>query len=295
MCLPLMRSPAQCGPTLPNTTVDMSHHDPHREALTCPETRSATVSLFRRRWCSSRSPPARPSPTPKEATCRSPPLPPCPGTGRWDNPLCCLGTFGFGTTPTSRVPHLCHCQETCGYGKPPTPRVPHVRHCPDRGEGQGRSGGRAQRGRSPRGEASPWCRDLPRWPSTNSVGIGGFTSVDSDVVPALFKERVDRYTLAVLKQANATCCAAVAMHGDGPARSQRECCRCDASHRRVRPAAACRYESSAVSSAGQVQLGRSTSPAIMIAMPTAEIYTLLLAGLLVGGVLWVVTRFMDRD
>lgn len=36
-------------------------------------------------------------------------------------------------------------------------------------------------------------------------------------------------------------------------------------------------------------------PAIMIAMPTAEIYTLLLAGLLVGGVLWVVTRFGDRD
>ena len=59
--------------------------------------------------------------------------------------------------------------------------------------------GEAERGRSPRGEASPWCRDLPRWPSTNSVGIGGFTSVDSDVVPALFKERVDRYTLAVLK------------------------------------------------------------------------------------------------
>ena len=33
----------------------------------------------------------------------------------------------------------------------------------------------------------------------------------------------------------------------------------------------------------------------MIAMPTAEIYTLLLAGLLVTGVLWVVTRFIDRD
>jgi hypothetical protein len=43
------------------------------------------------------------------------------------------------------------------------------------------------------------------------------------------------------------------------------------------------------------QPGRSALPAIMIAMPTAEIYTLLLAGLLVGGVLWVVTRFMDRD
>ncbi len=36
-------------------------------------------------------------------------------------------------------------------------------------------------------------------------------------------------------------------------------------------------------------------PAIIIAMPTAEIYTLLLAGLLIGGVLWVVTRFIDRD
>ena len=33
----------------------------------------------------------------------------------------------------------------------------------------------------------------------------------------------------------------------------------------------------------------------MIAMPTAEIYTLLLAGLLVAGVLWFVTRFSDRD
>ena len=33
----------------------------------------------------------------------------------------------------------------------------------------------------------------------------------------------------------------------------------------------------------------------MIAMPTAEIYTLLLAGLLVGGVLWVAARFIDRD
>ena len=41
--------------------------------------------------------------------------------------------------------------------------------------------------------------------------------------------------------------------------------------------------------------GRSSVPAIMIAMPTAEIYTLLLAGLLVGGVLWVVSRFIDRD
>ena len=40
---------------------------------------------------------------------------------------------------------------------------------------------------------------------------------------------------------------------------------------------------------------RSSVPAIMIAMPTAEIYTLLLAGLLVGGVLWVVSRFIDRD
>jgi hypothetical protein len=36
-------------------------------------------------------------------------------------------------------------------------------------------------------------------------------------------------------------------------------------------------------------------PAIMIAVPTAEIYTLVLAGLVVGGVLWVVTRFIDRD
>ena len=44
-----------------------------------------------------------------------------------------------------------------------------------------------------------------------------------------------------------------------------------------------------------VEPGRSSVPAIMIAMPTAEIYTLLLAGLLVGGVLWVVTRFSDRD
>ena len=33
----------------------------------------------------------------------------------------------------------------------------------------------------------------------------------------------------------------------------------------------------------------------MITMPTAEIYTLLLAGLLIAGVLWVVTRFIDRD
>ena len=40
---------------------------------------------------------------------------------------------------------------------------------------------------------------------------------------------------------------------------------------------------------------RSSGPVIMIAMPTAEIYTLLLAALLVAGVLWVVTRFIDRD
>jgi hypothetical protein len=33
----------------------------------------------------------------------------------------------------------------------------------------------------------------------------------------------------------------------------------------------------------------------MVPMPTAEIYTLLLAALLVGGVLWVVSRFTDRD
>jgi len=33
----------------------------------------------------------------------------------------------------------------------------------------------------------------------------------------------------------------------------------------------------------------------MVAMPTAEIYTLLLAGLLAAGVLWVVIRFIDRD
>lgn len=33
----------------------------------------------------------------------------------------------------------------------------------------------------------------------------------------------------------------------------------------------------------------------MIAMPTAEIYTLLLAGLFVLGVLWVASRFIDRD
>jgi hypothetical protein len=39
----------------------------------------------------------------------------------------------------------------------------------------------------------------------------------------------------------------------------------------------------------------STPPVIMIGMPTAEIYTLVLAGLLVGGVLWVVSRFTDRD
>lgn len=40
---------------------------------------------------------------------------------------------------------------------------------------------------------------------------------------------------------------------------------------------------------------RSNLPVIMIGMPMAEIYTVLLAGLLVGGVLWVVTRFTDRD
>jgi hypothetical protein len=33
----------------------------------------------------------------------------------------------------------------------------------------------------------------------------------------------------------------------------------------------------------------------MMAMPTAEIYTLLLAGLVAAGVLWLVTRFIDRD
>ncbi len=33
----------------------------------------------------------------------------------------------------------------------------------------------------------------------------------------------------------------------------------------------------------------------MMGMPTAEIYTLLLAGLLALGVLWVVARFIDRD
>jgi hypothetical protein len=48
-------------------------------------------------------------------------------------------------------------------------------------------------------------------------------------------------------------------------------------------------------SAGVQDVGRVWGPAIMIAMPTAEIYTLLLAGLLVAGVLWVVTRFIDRD
>jgi len=40
---------------------------------------------------------------------------------------------------------------------------------------------------------------------------------------------------------------------------------------------------------------RSWGPVIMRAMPTAEIYTLLLAGLLAVGVLWVVARFKDRD
>ena len=43
------------------------------------------------------------------------------------------------------------------------------------------------------------------------------------------------------------------------------------------------------------QSARSSVPAIMVAMPTAEIYTLLLAGLVVAGVLWVLTRFIDRD
>jgi hypothetical protein len=33
----------------------------------------------------------------------------------------------------------------------------------------------------------------------------------------------------------------------------------------------------------------------MVAMPTAEIYTLVIAGLIVGGVLWVVIRLTDRD
>jgi hypothetical protein len=33
----------------------------------------------------------------------------------------------------------------------------------------------------------------------------------------------------------------------------------------------------------------------MMAMPTAEIYTLLLAGLLAVVVLWLVARFKDRD
>ncbi len=40
---------------------------------------------------------------------------------------------------------------------------------------------------------------------------------------------------------------------------------------------------------------RSRVPVIMWAMPTAEIYTLLLAGLLAVGVIWVVARFTDRD
>jgi hypothetical protein len=34
---------------------------------------------------------------------------------------------------------------------------------------------------------------------------------------------------------------------------------------------------------------------MMMAMPTAEIYTLLFAGLLAVGVLWLVARFKDRD
>jgi hypothetical protein len=33
----------------------------------------------------------------------------------------------------------------------------------------------------------------------------------------------------------------------------------------------------------------------MMAMPIAEIYALLLAGLLAVGVLWLVARFNDRD
>ncbi len=33
----------------------------------------------------------------------------------------------------------------------------------------------------------------------------------------------------------------------------------------------------------------------MMAMPTAEVYTLLLAALVAAGVLWLVTRFNDRD
>lgn len=33
----------------------------------------------------------------------------------------------------------------------------------------------------------------------------------------------------------------------------------------------------------------------MVAVPTAEVYTLLLAVLLVAGVLWVLTQFHDRD
>ena len=36
-------------------------------------------------------------------------------------------------------------------------------------------------------------------PSMVSVGTGGVTSVDSDVVPPLLKEQVDRYTQAALK------------------------------------------------------------------------------------------------
>ena len=36
-------------------------------------------------------------------------------------------------------------------------------------------------------------------------------------------------------------------------------------------------------------------PAIMMSMPTAEIYTLLLAGALAVGVIWLVARFHDRD
>ena len=36
-------------------------------------------------------------------------------------------------------------------------------------------------------------------------------------------------------------------------------------------------------------------PVIMMGMPTAEIYTLLLAGLVAAGLLWLVIRFNERD
>jgi hypothetical protein len=45
----------------------------------------------------------------------------------------------------------------------------------------------------------------------------------------------------------------------------------------------------------RAEQGPLERPAIMMAMPTAEIYTLLLAGLLAAGVIWLVTRFNDRD